>query len=211
MSRARYWDHPVSGERIWFNVYDPEATGEQLEALAWAEDIEIDDLLEASLSARAVLYRLNLFSEKVPLDVVEQKRKRAKIYVEPVCRVCPYYGWNCEGQITRHHFVPRWLMLELENYSRYSPRSFCTVPVCVGRHRDLHRRAGGYHLASKSVVPYLTESEKHLANHLVRSLKEERPHLYDLIAGGDQNSYEYTLLRDWQLGHFHTRLSPARG
>jgi hypothetical protein len=210
MSRARDWTHPVTGVVHWFDSYDAEATVGQLELVADMEDIEIDDLLEERLSTRAVLYRLNVAVDAIPSSVVEVKRKRASLHVEAVCRICPYYGWNCEGRITRHHFVPRWLMLELENYVRYSPRAFCTIPICVGRHRDLHRRSGGFHLANKSIVPYLTESEKHLAGHLIESLKDERPRLYDLIAGGDQNSYEYTLLRDWQLSQFHTRLSPAR-
>lgn len=201
MSRARAWTDPRTGETHWFNVYAP-ATADQLELLADIEGIEIDDILEEDLSQRVVKFRLDSYSNVIPADVLERKRERAQErHIQPVCRICPAEGKRCEGRITRHHFVPRWMMLELENYSAYSPRSFCTIPVCVGRHRDLHFR--GDDVIPKSIVPYLTESEKDLAEKLLSSLKDERPILYDLIASGDRNSYEWQLIRDWQLGHFY--------
>ena len=52
------------------------------------------------------------------------------------------------------------------------------------------------------IAPYLTEAESDIADHLIESLKEVRPVLFDLIAQGDNNSYEWWLIHDWQEGRF---------
>lgn len=182
---------------MWFDAYDDEATVEQLEVLAEMEDVEIDDLLDERLSTKAVLYRLNHNSGLIPHEIIAAKRAASA----PHILVCRYHGEDgeCEGAITRHHFVPRWLMLELPEYINYAPRSYCTIPACVGWHRSLHLRDGE---SDKSITPYLTEAECNIADHLIESLKEVRPVLFDLILGGDPSSYEYTLLNDWQEGKF---------
>jgi hypothetical protein len=208
MSRARDWTHPVTGQVYWFDSYDGEATVEQLELVAEVEDADIDDLLDERLSTKAVLYRLNHSSGLIPHDVIEAKKERVLgTQHSPICR---YHGeeGECDGRITRHHFVPRWLMLELPDYISYAPRSFCTIPACVGWHRDLHKRDGGN---GKSIAPYLTEAERDIAEHLVASLKEERPVLFDLIAHGDITSYEYTLLNDWKEGRFSRKSEGITG
>lgn len=199
MSRARDWTHPVTGRVYWFDAYG-EATVEQIEVLAEMEGVEVDDLLDERLSTRAVLYRLNHNSGLIPHEIIAQKRggPGKYKYKAPVCRFHPD-PTECEGVITKHHFVPRWLMLELRDYVDYAPRSYCTIPACVGIHRFLHKREGG---ASKSVASALTDDEKNLAEHLIRSLKAERPSLYNLIAQGDRTSYEWQLIHDYETGRF---------
>lgn len=201
MSRARDWTHPITGEVFWFDAYDNEATVEQLEVLAEMEDADIDDLLDERLSTRAVLYRLNHSSGLIPHAIIEEKRARAQSTQRVL--VCRFHEGEdeCEGRITRHHFVPRWLMLELPDYIDYAPRSFCTIPACVGWHRFLHRREpnGG---GSKSIAPYLNEEEKRLAHQMIATLRQERPKVYALIAAGDRSSYEWQLVQDWRRGLF---------
>lgn len=199
LSRARDWVHPITGVTHWFDAYDSQATVEQLEVLAEMEDAEIDDLLDARLSTRTVLYRLNHSSGLIPLDIIEAKKARVLKSQQPL--VCRYHdnSEECEGSITRHHFVPRWLMLELPDYINYAPRSYCTIPACVGWHRFLHLRDGD---SSKSIAPYLTEAERDIADHLIESLKEVRPVLFNLIAQGDDESYESQLIHDWEEGKF---------
>lgn len=199
MSRARDWTHPITGEVIWFDAYDSQATVDQIELLAEMEGADIDDLLDERLSTRAVLYRLNHNSGLIPHEIIEAKKARVQATQQPL--VCRYHEdpEECEGIITRHHFVPRWLMLELPDYLNYAPRSYCTIPACAGWHRSLHLRDGN---SNKSIVPYLTEAERDIADHLIESLKEVRPVVFDLIAHGDRNSYEWQLIHDWQEGEF---------
>lgn len=199
MSRARDWDHPITKVKYWFDSYDSEATVEQLEVLAEMEGAEIDDLLDERLSTRTVLWRLNHNSGLIPYEIIEQKKARVLSQQRPL--VCRFHDdpVNCEGTITRHHFVPRWLMLELPDYINYAPRSYCTIPACVGWHRSLHLRDGQ---DNKSIAPYLTEAECDIVDHLIESLKEVRPVLFDLIAHGNNSSYEYTLIHDWLEGKF---------
>lgn len=200
MSRARDWTHPVTGRVYWFDAYDSEATVEQLEVLAEMEDADIDDLLDERLSTKAVLWRLNHNSGLIPHDIIEQKR--ARIQATQVVLVCRKHGdsGDCEGAITRHHFVPRWLMLELPDYLDYAPRSRCTILACVGWHRFLHLRGNGGQ--SKSIAAYLNDEEKRLAHRMIATLRQERPKVYSLLAGGDRTSYEWQLIQDWRRGLF---------
>src|SRR5208282_3567354 len=197
MSRARDWTHPITGKVFWFDAYDGEATVEQIELLAEMEDADIDDLLDERLSTKAVLYRLNDASDLIPHEIIEQKR--ARVLSTQRVLICRYHGddGECEGSVTRHHFVPRWLMLELPDYINYAPRSYCTIPACVGWHRFLHIRDGN---SNKSIASYLTEAESDIADHLIESLKDVRPVLFDLIAHGDKTSYEWQLIHDYQEG-----------
>lgn len=199
MSRARDWTDIRTGKVFWFDAYHASATVEQLEVLAEVEGADIDDLLDERLSTRAVLYRLNHNSGLIPHEIIEAKKVR--VQAPQRLLVCRFHDdpEDCEGAITRHHFVPRWLMLELPDYINYAPRSYCTIPACVSSHRELHMRDS---TGNKSIVPYLNEAERDLADHLIESLKEERPALFDLIAHGDSTSYEYTLIHDWQEGKF---------
>ncbi len=194
MSRARDWQDPETGEVYWFDVYAP-ATTAHLELLA-----DVDDLIDGSLTQKQVHERLNLASGNVPTEIIARKRARRLEASEPVeCAICTKRGWKCEGRITKHHFVPRWMMSELRDYLIYAPRSICTIPICAGRHRELHERTEG---PSKSIVPYLGEEEKAMAAHLLECFKDERPIIYDLIANGDPHSYEFQLVQDRRRGGF---------
>lgn len=195
MSRAKHFNH--NGADMWFD-YKARATVEQLELLADYEGLEIDDLLDEGLSQKQVARRLfEATSYVVPPEVLERRRERQRLQgMSPACRICSLHGWECEGRITRHHFVPRWLMLELENYQAYASRSQCTIPVCIGRHRDLHIRDA----ADKSIVPYLRPHERRFAHQMLEELQESHPKIIGLMASGDFHSYEYQLIRDWQQG-----------
>lgn len=200
MSRARDWTSPITGETIWFDVHESQATLEQIEILAEIEDADIDDLLDERLSTRAVLYRLNHSSGLIPYEIIRKRKARAFVSQEPLA--CRYHqnSEDCEGRVTRHHFVPRWLMLELPDYITYAPRSYCTIPACAGWHRSLHLRDASI---NKSIVPYLTNAERDMTDHLIEGLKKVRPVLFDLILAGDTSrSYETQLLQDWKDGKF---------
>jgi hypothetical protein len=199
MSRARDWTHPVTGEVFWFDAYDSEASVEQLELVAEMEGKDLDDVLDERLSVRAVLFRLNDSSGLIPTEIIEEKRKQRATHREPL--VCRFHEnpEECEGILTRHHFVPKWLMLELPDYAEFAPRSYCTIPACAGWHRFLHLRSNG---GNKSIAPYLTDAEKEIANHLIASLRQERPKIYALLAAGDRSSYEWQLVHDFRRGLF---------
>jgi hypothetical protein len=92
------------------------------------------------------------------------------------------------------------MMLLLDNYQAYAARSKCTIPICVGKHRDLHLR--GTESGPKSIVPFLTVDERRFAQKMLDELRHERPHIWNLLEGGDENVYEWQLLRDFHLGEF---------
>ena len=71
-------------------------------------------------------------------------------------------------------------MLELENYQAYAARSICTIPICIGRHRDLHYRNDG---TEKSIVQYLRDHERKFAQKLLDELREQHPKIFDLPFG----------------------------
>lgn len=197
MSRAKKFIH--DGEVIWFD-YKARATVEQLELLADYEGIDIDDLLDEGLSQKQVARRLfELTSYAVPPEILERRRERERIArMSPVCRICGLNEWQCEGRITRHHFVPRWLMLELDNYQAYAGRNLCTIPICVGRHRDLHMRDP----LDKSIVPYLRTDERKFAHKMLSELEEQHPKIFQLLLDGDHYAYEHQLVRDFRQGLF---------
>lgn len=202
MSRARPFDDPMTGERHWFNQ-TARATAAQLELLADWEGIELDDLLDEGLSQKQVLFRLREAATPgvIPQYVLERRRERERTHgVAPACRICSLNGWQCEGRITRHHFVPRWLMLELGNYQAYAARSLCTIPICVSRHRDLHIRDARD--KDKSILRYLRPTERRFAEKMLGELKAERPKIYELLLGGDYYAYEWQLVRDHSQGRF---------
>jgi hypothetical protein len=51
-------------------------------------------------------------------------------------------------------------------------------------------------------VPYLEPREAALAQRILDDLKEQRPGLFDLISGGNEYTYEYVLIKDYQAGEF---------
>jgi hypothetical protein len=201
MSRARQ----IGG--IWFdgNRKGEKATAQQLELLAAAENVQLDDLLDGEPRQGEVATRLReaLGEGMVPPEVLERRRAaKEEAANQPACRICSALGTECEGSITRHHFVNRWIMLMLENYASYAPRRVCTIPICVGRHRDLHLR--GDTDTPKSIAQFMQPHERAFAQKMLDEFKEQRPHVYDLLAGGDEASYEYQLIRDHQRGLFRS-------
>jgi hypothetical protein len=198
MSRARPFVMS-DGTQMWFDQRS-RATATQLELLADIEDTSLDDLLDEGLTQKQVLFRLREQEGIIPQHVLERRRQRAlQQEHSPACRICSINGRTCEGAITRHHFVPRWLMLELGNYQAYASRSVCTIPLCVSSHRDLHYRNDG---TEKTIVPYLRDHERKFAQKLLDELREEHPAIFDLIASGDASTYEGRLIRDYLSGEF---------
>jgi hypothetical protein len=195
MSRAKEFKDK-DGNVLWFD-YKSVATIPQLELLADLTDEPIDDLLDAGLSQKEVARRLFTLDGLVPAHVLE-KRRQVREQDTPSCRWCDHYGLECEGRSSRHHFVPRWLMLELENYKSYAPRNVCTIPICLGRHRDLHLRGG----SPKSIVPCLDERERKFAQRLLEELREQHPATFNLILGGSGETYEGQLIDDFVHGAF---------
>jgi hypothetical protein len=194
MSRAKRFSY--DGQFYWFD-YKSVATVSQLELLADITEEPIDDLLDAGLSQKEVARRLFQSDGLVPAHVLERRRQMRQSDSQP-CRWCSYHGLTCEGRSTRHHYIPRWLMLELENYEAYAPRRICTIPICVGRHRDLHVRGGH----GKSIAPHLDERERKFAQKMLTELREQHPALWELLEGGDEWVYEGQLIKDFLAGEF---------
>lgn len=185
------------------------ATAYQLESLAAAEGISLDDLLDEGLNQGQVRHRMTeiVYGDVIPAEVLQRRREaREAAAIQPECRICSAFDWACEGSITRHHFMPRWLMLQLENYPAYAARAKCTIPICVGRHRDLHLR--GDTDTPKSIAQFLNDTERAFAQKMMTELREQHPAIFDLIHAGDESTYEYQLARDYATGAF--RKAPAR-
>ncbi len=202
MSRARPFYIQNKDQTIWFDQ-SSRATVKQLELLSDYESVDVDDLLDEALTQKQVLFRLRLATKShvIPAKVLERKRQRALIAEHgPRCRICTPEDAQCEGPLTRHHFVPRWLMRELDNYTAYATRTNCTIPICIGRHRDLHYRGDG---TPKSIVPYLRQTERLFAHKLLNELKEQRPRIYDLLLAGEEDQvYEAQLIYDHAKDNF---------
>lgn len=204
MSRVR----PIryNGQEHWFDTRrnNDQATVGQLELLADVKGIPLDDILDEGLTQAQILERIReeIDPNAIPAHVLDARRaRRAAIKKDSVCRICDLQGFECEGSITRHHFIPRWLMLELENYAAYAARAKCTIPVCLGRHRDLHSRTNG---TEKSIAQYLTTEERAFAKKMMDELREQHPKIFELIVAGDSDYYESVLMLDYQRGEFST-------
>lgn len=205
MSRAKCYIDPLTGVEQWFDYKNQTATVEQLELLADFSDTSIDDLLDEGLGQKEVARRLHEMDGLIPEHVLEnRRRRREEARNAPACRWCEPRGLECEGMITRHHFVPRWLMLMLENYQSYATRSRCTIPICLARHRDLHMR--GDH--PKSIADCLSPHERAFAQRMLDELQEQIPKpRWDLLLGGDIGAYEGQMIRDYVSGRFRTQES----
>jgi hypothetical protein len=204
MSRVRPIDLP-NGERIWFDVKKngEKATSEQLELLATVEDIEIDDLFDEELSQGDVLKRLReaLGQGGVPPEVIEKRQKwREQRHGSPRCRIC-----GREGDSTRHHFINKWILRELEHYAvKWADRSKNCIPLCLDCHRKVHSRSED----TGSIIPYLTKPEREFAEAALSALAEERPKLLILIGRGSPEVYEARLIIDWMEGKFREDPAP---
>lgn len=189
----------INGEILWFNTDHAQrkATDKQLELLSVVENVDLEDLLESSITQADVLRRLqeSFGTNVVPHDILLKRQKwREQRSAAPNCRLCEKVGDS-----TRHHFVNRWILRELDQYeTKWANRSENCIPVCIDCHRDLHTRNGPAH----SIVPVLTEREKAFANRALTALSEERPRLLILLGKGDSEVYESRLVKDWFEGLF---------
>lgn len=204
MSRARPIEFP-DGTTIWFdqNRNGQKATPNQLAWLAAAENVPIDSLLDEGLSQGQVLFRLRQALEPgtIPLDIIERRRKaREEAKRQPACRICTTLDLECDGEITRHHFIPRWMMLELENYEAYAARSKCTIPICIGRHRDLHLDDDLE--TPKSIAQFMTDDERKFAQRMLEELEWQHPAMFKFIRQGGKGTYEQQLLEDYDADLF---------
>lgn len=206
MSRARSIEH--NGNTHWFDVHKNSgpARTKDLELLAAVENIDPDDLLDEGLNQGEVITRLRIGLDQgvIPEGVLERQRERREHEQSSrVCRVHPG-NENCDGRITRHHFISKWVMKELENYEAYARRDRCTIPICMGYHRDLHLRQAN----DKSVVDYMTTEECAFAEKMLSELEEQHPKIIKLFRKGDPSvSYEARLIRDYDEGKFAKRAS----
>lgn len=199
MSRAR----PVllpSGEEVWFDTKSNKATEQQLELLATLENLDLDDLLEETLHQNAVLERIReaLGQDTVPESVIrKQEEWREQRHRQPECRIC-----GKKGDSTKHHFVNRWILKELNHYARrWASRDKNCIPLCIGCHRDLHSRTKNGR--DKSIVDVLSRTERKFAQEAISAFIEERPRVAWLVIQGDPDLvYEARLMRDWLNGQF---------
>jgi len=198
MSRARSIALP-SGEIVWFDVHrnGQKATAEQLDLVAAILDLELDELLDENLSQGEVISILRgaLNQGTVPPDIEERRERARRERAEaPKCRIC-----EREGDSTKHHFVNRWMLKELSDYSwKWADRRNNCIPVCISCHRDLHLRNDGPH----PIVGFLTEAERAFAQRALDALSNEHPAILVLVAKGSDETYETRLVRDYLYGKF---------
>src|SRR3954469_4755582 len=113
MSRAR--SITVNGQEFWFdmNRNHKKATDIQLELLATVEQVDLEDLLEANPTQGYVLFCLReALGEGIPIEALLRRQKwRRQRQAAPACRICAK-----QGDSTKHHFVNKWILKELDGY-----------------------------------------------------------------------------------------------
>lgn len=172
------------------------ATVFQIELLASALDISIDDLLDKQLNQGEIVVALReaLGEDRIPSEIEERRlRDREERKRERPCRIC-----GRKGDSTRHHFVNRWILRILSNYHLVGDRRICTIPVCTKDHRDLHSRENG----PLSIARHLDERERQFVREHIERLRREHQGLFDMLADGDPAVYEACLVQDWLDGKF---------
>lgn len=201
MSRARYIDLSKDpADRIWFDTHldGEKARPAHLEVLALVDDLDIDDLLDGHVTQKDVINRLRnaLGQNGIPEEIKERREKwKEARRVAPKCRLC-----NRPGDSTKHHFVNKWILRELREYSKkWSDRTFNTIPVCMTCHRNLHEREG----PAKSIVEYLNTEEREFAWRALDAFCEQHPKMSMFIARGNDSVYEARLMKDFIIGLFN--------
>lgn len=198
MSRARDIVLP-DGEKVWFDVHlnGRIATDAQIELLTSVLNEDLDDLLDANFTQGEVIVKLReeLGQGAIPPAVVERRRVwRAQRLILPACRLC-----HKEGDSTKHHFVPKFMLRELEKYAqKWADRRICTFPACIHCHRKLHSRDD----SEKSIASLLDDGEKEFAQAALSAFIEEHPRMAWIITTGDIEVYETRLMRDFVEGRF---------
>lgn len=202
MSRARYIEFS-DGRKVWFDTsrngekFHETISDEMIELLSAVENIEIDDVLDANTSQGEAIERIRraLGQYYIPDSVIKHRdRLREERRKQPVCRICKE-----EGKSTQHHFVNKWMLKELSNYSQeWSDRRKNCIPLCMKCHRKVHSRGKNVN----SIVGFLDDKEKLFAEKALTRLSEEHPKIMLLVARGEDTVYETRLIRDWIQGHF---------
>lgn len=198
MSRAR--PITINGETHWFdkNENNRKASDKQIELLSTVEQVDLEDLLESNITQGEVIRRLRIGlneHDPIPFWVLQKRQKwRKERVTQPPCRICGKIGDS-----TRHHFINKWILKELNHYAqKWSNRRENTIPLCIDCHRDLHYRNNG----PVSIVRFLTPREKQYADRALSALAEERPKLLILLAKGDDSVYESLLIKEWLQNKF---------
>lgn len=209
MSRAR--PIHINGETHWFDTArnGRRATEEQLELLATLHEVggdvdddeELDDIFDADLTQGEVVERLRAaLGQVIPEEVRERRERWREQRAEaPACRIC-----GREGDSSKHHFVNKWILKELDSYHRkWADRRSNCIPLCIKCHRDIHSRANGPH----SIADRLTDKEKDFAYRALEAFVTQRPAVAWLVIRGDDSVYETRLMRDWIEGKFDVERS----
>lgn len=200
MSRARPIECP-DRETLWVDTLrnNEKATEEQLELLMTVEAVELDDLLEEDPTQGEAVTRLRrlLGQDTIPPAVIKRReRLRGERQQRPTCRRC-----GQRGNSTKHHFVNKWILRELDNYAqKWADRSKNCISLCIECHRNIHSRDEGVH----SMVDLLTDEEKGFVEAALQALEQEHPSLLILVGRGDSSVYESRLVKDWIEGYFRT-------
>jgi len=203
MSRARPIKLP-DGETVWFDTNrngEPIAAAlaeDQLELLATIENVEIESLLESGMSQGEVVTRLRqaLGQYQLPDAVLKRRdRLRDERRAQPACRSCDKIGDS-----TKHHFVNRWILKNLDSYARlWADRNQNCIPLCLSCHRQIHLRDD----SAKSIVDLLDRSEREFAWRALDAFCEQHPHMAMTMARGDISVYEAQLMKDFVNGRFN--------
>jgi hypothetical protein len=204
MSRVRPIELPEGGV-LWFDTnkngvpLHEAVSDEYLELLSTVEDIDLDDLIDADINQGEAILRIRtaLGQDFMPQSVIDRRdRLRRERQRQPVCRN-PECGKK--GDSTKHHFVNKWMLRELDQYaSKWADRSENCIPLCIHCHRMIHSRNNGPH----SIVDWLTDKEKDFVERALTALSEQHPKIVILIGRGDESVYESCLVKDWFLGRF---------
>lgn len=202
MSRARPIELP-GGETIWFDTnrngeaFTDALTSEQVELLMSVEDIDIEDFVESEITQGSAIERIRVSvgQYQMPQAIADRREKlRRERRTQPRCRRC-----GREGDSTKHHFVNKWILKEIEGYAaHWADRSKNCIPMCIDCHRLIHSRNKGVH----SIADMLNNTEKAFAEKALSTYSEQHPRVVVLIARGDESTYETRLIRDWIEGKF---------
>jgi hypothetical protein len=206
LSRARPIELP-DGDKAWFDTsrngepLEEAVSAETLDLLATIEHVDLDDLLDSALTQGEAIARIRkaLGQERIPESIIERRDQiRQERQRQPKCRKC-----GAKGNSTKHHFVNKWILRELQGYAQFwADRQRNCIPLCVECHQNIHSRKNG----PNSVVDLLNDTEKQFVEEALQALSEQHPKLLLLIARGDDSVYESRLAKDWIEGRFKTEV-----
>jgi hypothetical protein len=161
-------------------------------------DLEnLESLIDGNLTQREVQERLRaaLGQGEIPPHIRERREAYRRAHQgNGVCRKC-----QDTDQITRHHFVNKWMLKLLHDYKQHwGHRWLCTIPLCLTCHRRLHSRDD----SDKSIIELLRPEELDFAQTALEVILYQRPAVARLPMFGDPCVYEAQLMHDFRAGHF---------